>query len=249
MKKILLGLFAIGIMVSACKKEKGTPAEEGGEGTILTEVKYWTPSTGKATKISGIALDASGKITAFETFGSNGAAMYKYDSFEKDGAGKVIKVSGKNISNSNTAVTIDFTYTGNNITKTVKTEGIQLRTSEYTYDASNRIILIENFVDGTKTIRKTWSYTGADVNHSSEKQEVVSYNPVQVTNNTYKYDDKNNPYLKIDRILFFMGGGDLRTHNVIQTNTSPLVKYVYNASGYPISQDYTTDAGMKFTYK
>ncbi len=249
MKKALLGLFAIGIMVSACKKEKGTPAEEGGEGTILTEVKYWTPSTGKATKISGIAFDASGKITAYETFGSNGSAMYKYDSFEKDASGKVIKVSGKNIGNSNTPITIEFTYTGNNITKSVRTEGTQVRASEYTYDASNRITMIENFVDGTKTIRKTWTYTGADVNYTAEKQEVVSYNPVQVTNNTYKYDDKNNPYLKIDRILFYMGGGDLRTHNVIQTNAGALGKYVYNSSGYPVSQDFGTDAGMKFTYK
>ena len=67
------------------------------------------------------------------------------------------------------------------------------------------------------------------MNYTVEKQEIVSYNPVEVTNYKYKYDDKNNPYLKIDPILFFMGGGDLRMHNVIQTNTGPLVKYVYNA--------------------
>lgn len=249
MRKTLLGLLAIGIMVSGCKKDENTPAEEGGEGTILTEVKYWTPSTDKATKISGIALDASGKITAYETFGSNGDPMYKYDSFEKDASGKVTKVSGINLFNNKTPITIEFTYTGSNVTKSTRTDAGQVRETQYTYDASNRITIAENLVDGKITIRKTWAYTGADVNRTSEKQEVLSYNPVQVTNTTYKYDDKNNPYLKIDPILFYMGGGDLRTHNVIQTNGGPLAKYVYNSSGYPVSQDFSTDAGFKYTYK
>ncbi len=84
-------------MVSACKKENGTPVEEGGEGTRLTEDKYWTPSKDKAIKISGVSLDESGKITDYENFSSSSDPMYKYDSFEKNASGKVIKVSGRNI--------------------------------------------------------------------------------------------------------------------------------------------------------
>lgn len=219
----------------------------------MTEVKYWTPSKKEdAVTIASIAQDESGKITAFETFSTKGEPMAKYDAIEKDASGKIIKISGKNIFN-NTSLKIEFTYTGDNIVKSTFTDGPDVRYTLYTYDSSNRVVTKADYNTYNKLAnKKTLTYTGSDVNPSTEKNELTSVNPAKVSTVTFKYDDKNNPYLKADPILYYMGAGDLNTHNVIERKDDSFtltIKYVYNPSGYPVSEAFSTDAGHKFTYK
>ncbi|HEX7365656.1 MAG TPA: hypothetical protein VF273_01090 [Pelobium sp.] len=257
MKKIILGLFAIGMIAGACKKSDNPQTAGGGtEGTILTEVRYWTPSKGESSvKITGITTDGDGKITALEKFSTSGELMIKYDGIEKNTAGKIIKISGTSIYKQNTPIKTEFEYTGDNITKSITTDGDAITFNTYSYDTSNR--LTENASYSSANAKKpsskvVFTYTGTDVNPASRRTE-YTLNGLPVAETTsFKYDDKNNPFLKASPILYYINSGDLNTHNVIEAKDSDRTitfKYEYNKSGYPVSKAFSTDAGQKFTYK
>lgn len=257
MKNILFGILAVGIIVSSCKKDDKPATEESGtDGTILTEVRYWTPSKGETSvKITGITTDDKGTITALEKFSTSGVLLVKYDAIEKNTTGKIVKISGTNIYKQNSPIKTEFEYTGDNITKSTTTDGDAVTYTSYTYDASNRIT-IEGYyssANATKPSSKiTYTYTGSDVNPTTKKTEYTLNGLPAAETITYKYDDKNNPYLKASPILYYINSGDLNTHNVTEAKDADRTltyTYVYNKSGYPVSKKGSVDAGSKYVYK
>lgn len=171
--------------------------------------------------------------------------------------------------------TIDFTYTGDNITKMLwKSDGIVFQEDLYTYAADGRLdthVMLDH--DMQWGSREVYSYTGqtsATVQNFSgnlasqtlpgETHTITFQNGevAQITKPsetlTYTYDDKNNPFKNVtgySKITFVDGGASGIMHNVTaEASTgggSTTYTYTYNSNNFPATATENWDGDVYTT--
>lgn len=259
MKKTILALIIAATIVS-CSKKDVTPIDTPStSGKYLKKINYWTVASNTEATIREIVVDASGNLTALKTYttggqnGTGGQVIAEYTSIEKDPSGRITKISGQD-KMQNKALSYEFTYdTNGNVTQCVlKQDGAAYRTSNYTYDASNRLVKEEEIANNNNNklvLVKNFTYTGSSLSPATMAENSVLYN--QVTTYTLKFDDKKNPSQAAPKTLYAMGFADFYKNNVIESNDgtkTTTITVTYNSDGYATSTTNGSGSGLKFVY-
>ncbi len=156
---------------------------------------------------------------------------------------------------------IEFTYTGENITKSVwKSDGDIEQEEQYTYDSNGRlathVTLDFDFQDGWKevftynsdNVVSVQTFSGDLTSQTTPSDSyTVTFTNGEVsqivrgtTTTTYTYDDKNSPFKNVtgySKISFVDGGASGIMHNILSETSSAgggsVYTYTYNSGNYP----------------
>ena len=259
MKSKLFTILTLISILFSCKKDDkpvDTPAQDG---KFLKKINYWTVATNKEVTIREVILDASGNLTGLKTYTNNaqggvaGDVIWEFTSIEKDASGRLAKISGQD-KMQNKAISYDFTYDASgNLTKSVlKQEGADIRTRNYTYDSSNRLLTAEEIANNNSNKLvwvKTYTYAGTSESPATLKDDQRFYSTVK--NYTLKFDAKKNPSQAAPKALFAMDMIDFYKNNLIESSdgsTTTTFTVEYNSSGYAVSSTNGSGSGLKFVY-
>ena len=156
----------------------------------------------------------------------------------------------------------NYFYTGNLITRIVKTEGTSTSTSIYAYDDTDRLVSIatDNVVtasftynpDGTVTILHSSNTQLISFSDGEVSKIVTDYADSSSTTHEYTYDDKNAPtkniigfdkiYLNLEHPYGIFKNVVARSYSNSDGDAGDVTKAItYNALGFPVlvnSDDY-----------
>ena len=262
MKKLLTVFTATTLLFGACKKKdqpdpnpSPTPTPSG---KYLTKVNYWTVSSNTEVTIRAIEVNSSGDIMAINTFSTANKPLLKLTTFSKDGNGRIATVEGKFQDTGARKWQFDYDATGN-VVKTTYTASGMVTTYTYAYDSDNRLTKEETSeVDKPTSIvsRTTYTYSGTSKNPATSKHESLTFSPVMVTESSFTFDGKKNPYSSLgsnSKMLYYLDMGEFFTENVSEEKVKDGSTYTnthqYNSDNYAISTDGGKGSGLKFYYQ